>query len=83
MAGSNCMLLDKWDYYKIGEMTTHHIAGSHWHRKMCKKGYLVIAPEENMIEHMTFRTGTNIRQHIEVKEKLLNGEVDFTFPYTK
>ncbi len=83
MTGSNCMLLTKKIYNDIGAMTTHHITGSHWHRRMNKKGYLVIVPPENMVEDMAFGMGTQIRNHIKVAEQLNKGEVDFTFPYTK
>jgi len=84
MAGSNCMLMTKKIYYEIEPMTTHHTAGSHWHRRMNKKGYLVILPKEDLVEEMAFRRGLNIKNKIEVKEKLLdNSEVDFTFEYYK
>lgn len=80
MAGSNCMIMQKENYLEIGPMTTYHIAGSHWHRRMNKKGYLVIAPPEDMAEEMSFRQGLNVRQPVEVKEKLLdNTEIDFSF----
>ena len=84
MAGSNCMLMTKDIYKEIEPMTTHHIAGSHWHRRMNKKGYLVIIPSEDLVEEMAFRHGLNIREKIEVKEQLLcGGEADFTFEYYK
>ena len=83
MAGSNCMLMTKKEYNHIGAMTTHHIAGSHWHRRMNEKGYLMIAPHEDYAHEMAWRRGTNLKQKIKVKEDLLNGEVDFSFPYEK
>lgn len=84
MAGSNSMILTKKQYYDIEPFTTHHITGSHWHRRMNKKGYLMIIPPENYAEHMAFHHGYNIRMKIQVKEELLaNGEVDLTFPYYK
>lgn len=84
MAGSNCMLMTKKIYYEIKPMTTHEIAGSHWHRRMNKLGYLVIVPPEDLVEEMAFRHGLNTKQHIQVKQELLDKtEIDFTFPYTK
>lgn len=84
MAGSNCMIMTKQTYYEVGEMTTHHIAGSHWHRRMNKLGYLVIAPPVDVGGHLAHRTGMQIRHHIKVAETLLTGgEADFTFPYYK
>ena len=83
MAGSNCMVLTKKIYEDVEPMTTHHITGSHWHRRMNKKGYIVIAPPNDMVQHMAHRAGTQIRQRIKVAEQLNNGEVDFTFAYYK
>ena len=80
MAGSNCMIMQKEDYFSIQPMTTYHIAGSHWHRRMNKKGYLVIAPKEDYAEEMSFRQGLNIRQPVEVKMDLLDKtKIDFSF----
>ena len=84
MAGSNSMLMTKTQYADIEPFTTHHITGSHWHRRMNKKGYLMIAPPVDYAEHTAFHQGYNIRAKIEIKEKLLaNGEVDWTFKYYK
>lgn len=84
MAGSNCMILTKKQYEHIEPFTTHHITGSHWHRRMNQKGYVMIAPPDDYVEHMAFRGGYNIRAKIKVKEDLLfSGEVDFTFKYYK
>lgn len=84
MAGSNCMILTKQIYFDVEPMTTHHIAGSHWHRRMNKKGYLVVAPPIDYAEHIAHKSGTNLKQHIKVIEKLYpEGEADFTFPYYK
>lgn len=80
MAGSNCMLLTKQIYFEVKPMTTYHIAGSHWHRRMNKLGYLVVAPKEDMAEEMSFRQGLCLRQPVRVKEDLLNKqEIDFSF----
>jgi glycosyltransferase involved in cell wall biosynthesis len=84
MAGSNCMIMTKNIYKEVGPMTTHHLAGSHFHRRMCELGYRTIAPPKNYVEEMAFRAGCHLKLHIEVKEKLLNKDiVNFTFPYRK
>jgi len=84
MAGSNCMIMKKEVFYEIGDFTTNHITGSHWHRRMNKYGYLVILPKEDYAEHMAWRHGYNLKRQIEVKEKLLTGEeIDFSFDYSK
>ena len=84
MAGSNCMIMTKKIYWEVRPFTTHHITGSHWHRRMVKAGYLVIVPPEDYVEHLAFRHGYTLRAKIKVKEDLLTGgEADFTFPYVK
>lgn len=80
MAGSNCMIMTKEVYFDVDPMTTYHIAGSHWHRRMNKKGYLVVAPAEDYAYEMSYRQGLCLKKNIEVKEKLLDGqEIDFSF----
>lgn len=84
MAGSNCMIMTKTQYEDIEAFTTHQITGSHWHRRMNKKGYVMIIPPEDYCEHAAFHQGYNTKAKIEVKEKLLTGkEVDFTYPFSK
>jgi glycosyltransferase involved in cell wall biosynthesis len=84
MAGSNCMIMKKTDYYYIQEFTTHHFTGSHWHRKMNQNGYVAVAPPIDLADHMGFRIGYNYTRKIQVKKTLMGNKVaDYTFPYTK
>lgn len=85
LAGSNCMIMRSKTFKDIGEMPHHRIGGSTWHRIMNAKGYLVIAPPQNLVEHLAFRKGVNWRAKIKVEKTLLNGEkVDYSYvPYKK
>lgn len=84
MAGSNCMIMSKDVYFDVEPMTTYHLAGSHWHRRMNKKGYLVVAPAEDYAYEMSYRQGLCLKQPVRVKMDLLdNTEIDFTFNLEK
>ena len=80
LAGSNCMLMHRSTYEDIGEFSTHAIAGTHWHNKMHKMGYMMVATPENKVDHLASKGGFNIYSHLEVREELLTGKViDFTY----
>lgn len=82
LAGSNCFITTQKAFKDIGDMAQHRVGGSIWHRRMWTKGYMVIAPPENMAIHLAHRAGTDYRQHIEVERTLLKGEnVNFTYTY--
>lgn len=77
MAGSNCMIFTKKQYIDIQPFTTNHITGSHWHRRMNKKGYIMIIPSTDYVQHPTLRRGYNTKKSVIVKETLLaGGELD-------
>lgn len=84
MAGSNCMLMRREDWLAIGEFPHHRIGGSVWHRIMVNKGYMVIIPPVDMVEHLAWRKGINWRKPAVIKRTLLNGEeVDFSLQIRK
>ena len=84
MAGSNSMIFTKTQYEDIQPFTTHHITGSHWHRRMSGKGYVMIIPPVDYAVHTAFHQGYHTKLKIKVKEDLLfKGEVDFSYPYYK
>lgn len=79
LAGSNCMVMHKRVYQEVGQFTTHRIAGTHWHRKMNKLGYTVVATPTNMVNHLASKGGVDFYQDIKVKETLLDGTIlDFS-----
>ena len=80
MAGSNCMIMTRENFLDIGEMPHYRIGGTIWHRMMVRKGYLVIIPPTDMVQHLGYRRGVDWRRHIEILKTLLNGEkVDFSY----
>jgi len=82
MAGSNCMVMRREVFTEIGDFSTSHITGSHWHRRMNKYGYVVIIPPEDYATHLAWRKGYDLKKQIKVKEILLNGdEIDYSFEY--
>ena len=64
----------------IGEFPHHRVGGSVWHRMMVRKGYLVIVPPRDMVEHLAWRKGINWHVRAPCERTLLNGEkVDFHY----
>lgn len=81
-AGSNCMILSKKLFYRIGEFTTHHLAGSVWQTKLLKMGYRTIIPKEPLAIDIGTRRGLNDKKQIKVIKTLLNNtKVDYSHPY--
>jgi len=82
LAGSNCFITTPKVFKDIGDMPHHRVGGSIWHRRMWTKGYMVIAPPNNLATHLAHRAGTDYRQHIEIERVLLKGEkVNYTYTY--
>lgn len=80
LAGSNCMILWKKDFYTIGEFSTYAAAGTFWQRKMHKDGYLMVLPPKNMVVHLAHKGGLNFYKEVKVKQTLLdNSEIDFSY----
>ena len=80
MAGSNCMIMTPEVWKDIGEFPHHRVGGSIWHRMMVRKGYLVIIPPRDMVEHLAWRSGVNWHVKAPCERILLNGEmVDFHY----
>lgn len=77
-SGSNCMVLPRELFNKVGEFPVHRIGGSLWYNKMAKLGIRTIAPPEDLAFDRGWRQGVNFRRPIEVKKVLLDGtEVHF------
>jgi len=80
MAGSNCVVMTRETLRDIGEWPHHRIGGSIWYRVMVSKGYQVIVPPYDMVEHLAFRGGVNYKKSITVEKTLLTGEkIDFCY----
>lgn len=80
MAGSNCMVMKRESWQEIAEFPHHRIGGSVWHRIMVGKGYLVIVPPKDMVEHLAWRKGINWKKPAIIERMLLNGEkIDFHY----
>jgi len=78
-AGSSCMIMSRETYYNIGEMTTHMVAGTVWHRRMHHLGYVVVAPPENLASHLAHKGGLDFYEKANVVKELINKEViDYT-----
>ena len=80
MAGSNCVVMTRDTLKDIGEWPHHRIGGSIWYRVMVSKGYMVVVPPENMVEHLAFRGGVDYKKSITVEKTLLQGDkIDFHY----
>lgn len=82
LAGSNCLIMDYKSYCDIGEFPHHRVGGSIWSRRACQMGYSVIAPPEDLIEHIGHDMGINFTKQFYVNKTLLNGEkINFNYAY--
>jgi len=77
-AGSNCWMMKREDWEKIGGFENHLIAGHHWTNRYSKKGYLVaVAPEQKAFhgvkESKKYRGYQRKRIHIDITKSLLDG----------
>lgn len=73
-AGSNCFMIRKKDFNKIGKFMIHRIAGSRWTDRAVKLGYLAAVAPNKLIIDLGFRMGYNLHEPIPVKRILRNGE---------
>jgi GT2 family glycosyltransferase len=73
-SGSNCMVMRREDWPKLGEFPNHRIGGSIWYTKNFREGWWFVAPPEDLAGDMGWRHGTNFHIPIEVKKVLLTGE---------
>lgn len=77
-AGSNCLVIRREDFYKIGEWPHHRIGGTLWYNTLKSKGYMTIAPPKDLAGDRGWRHGLNFDIPIEIKKTLLDGtEVHF------
>ena len=73
-SGSNCMVMRREDWPKLGEFPNHRIGGSLWYTKNFREGWWFVAPPNDLAIDRGWRQGTNFRIPIEVKKVLLTGQ---------
>jgi len=77
-AGSNCLVIRREDFYKIGEWEHHRIGGTLWYNKIRAMKLRTIAPPKDLACDRGWRHGVNFSIPIKVRKTLLdNSEVDF------
>lgn len=77
-SGSNCLVISRELFYKIGEWPVHRIGGTIWYNKIYKMGIKTVAPPSDLAYDRGWRHGVAFNIPIEVKKKLLDGsEVHF------
>lgn len=80
-SGSNCMVIPRELFYKVGEFPMHRIGGTLWYNKIYKMGIRTVAPPEDLAYDRGWRKGLNFSLPIEVKKTLLDGsEIHFELP---
>lgn len=73
-AGSNCMVVRRSDWEKLGEFPIHRIGGSLWYTKNFRAGWRFVAPPEDLARDNGWRHGVNFTVPIVVKKTLLGGD---------
>ena len=57
-SGSNCIIIDRETYEKVGRFSYHVVGGSLWYdRVIGKEGYRVLIPKRNYISDLGFKNG--------------------------
>ncbi len=74
-SGSNCMVLKKDDWPKLGEFPVHRIGGSIWYTKNFRAGWRFVAPPNDLAVDKGWRKGVNFSIPIKVEKKLLTGKI--------
>ena len=74
-AGSNCLIMTTENADYFGELNTSPTAMYRWYHKMWEEGWLIIAPAENIADHLAHRGGVDFMQVIKVKKELLNKNI--------
>lgn len=73
-SGSNCMVMRKEDWPKLGEFPVHRVGGTLWYTKNVRADWRFVAPPKDLAIDRGARQGVNFGIPIEVKKTLLNGE---------
>lgn len=73
-AGSNCFMVRRKDFKKIGNFENHRVAGTKWTDKAVHMGYLAAVAPNKLVHDLGLRVGYNHRLAIPIKRILRNGE---------
>lgn len=73
-AGSNCWVMRRSDFKKVGKFRCHRIAGTKWTEQAIGKGYLAAVIPGFYIRDAGFRNGYNFKAPAPVKTTLSNGK---------
>ena len=77
-SGSNCLVISRELFYKIGEWPVHRVGGTIWYNRLYKMGIKTVAPPADLAHDKGWRHGVAFNMKIEVKKKLLDGsEIHF------
>lgn len=78
LAGSNCQIMKKETFQEIGNYQLREANGKEWLKRLNSKGYLIIAPPEDLAVHTGYEGGLNWKQKVKIEKTLLKGEtIDF------
>lgn len=76
-AGSNCFVMHREDFEKIGYFDDHYISGTKWCQRYSALGYSVIVPMKPKAEHLGVRktkyVGYPKIREVEITKSYLNG----------
>jgi len=77
-AGSNCLVMDRRTFRDLGDFHVYSDYGNQWFREKAIKGYMSIAPPENLAVHLANHRGLNWHQKVKIVKTLLDGkEINF------
>jgi len=65
-AGSNCFVMRREDFKKIGKFLIHRISGSKWTDKAVRSGYLAVVVPGNLVRDIGLRMGYNLAENLPV-----------------
>jgi GT2 family glycosyltransferase len=73
-AGSNCFVVRREDFEKIGHFLIHRVAGTKWTNEAVRLGYHAAVTPEIMVNDFGFRKGYNLNDAKPVKIELHDGQ---------
>jgi glycosyltransferase involved in cell wall biosynthesis len=71
-AGSNCWVMRRQDFEKVGRFWVHRVAGTKWTNRAGQLGYWAAVTPDIMVNDFGFRKGYNLNACLPIKEDLHN-----------